>query len=57
MSNDYGLDDVDRELMVAVRKAVAGYNNGDPVKDFIDDDQMVEAMVLLVRIMDTGTAK
>ncbi len=57
MSDYYEMDDLDRELMVLVRKAVEYENNGDPAKDAIDGDEMVAAMRLLVEIVDAGFAK
>lgn len=38
------------ELLDIVRKAVKYSKQGDPLKDFIDQDQIVDALVLLVKI-------
>jgi hypothetical protein len=57
MSEYYEMDDPDRELMVKVRKAVEYEDNGDPAKDAIDCDEMVDALRLLVEIVDAGHAK
>ena len=38
--------------MRKVREAVSYAENGDPVKDVIDEWEMVEAIILLVRIID-----
>lgn len=50
------MDDLDRELMEKVRKAIRYEDNGDPAKDAIDYDEMVEAMRLLIDIVDAGGA-
>lgn len=52
----YELDDVDRYLLVKVRKAVAFEDNGDPAKDVIDESEMIDAMRLLLSIIDAGHA-
>jgi hypothetical protein len=49
-----GIDDVDRELLSKVSKALAYYSNGDPIRDFIDTDDMVAAMQLLMRVVPDG---
>jgi len=57
MTQFYEMDDADRELMVKVRKAVEYEANGDPAKDAIDESEMVDAMRLLIEIVDSGFAK
>lgn len=39
-------------LSKTVRKAVKGIDNGDPMKDFIDDYEIMEALEWLVWYMD-----
>ena len=48
----YELDDTERALLETCRKAVAYDDNGDPAKDAIDEDEMIDAMRLLLRIVD-----
>lgn len=52
----YEMDDVDRALVAKVREAIAYEDNGDPAKDVIDDDEMIDAMRLLLQIIDAGCA-
>jgi hypothetical protein len=52
----YEMDDVDRALVVKMRKAIAYEDNGDPAKDVIDYDEMIDAMRLLLQIIDAGCA-
>lgn len=47
----YELDDEDLRLLKLVRKAVAYENRGDPAKDAINYDDMIEAMRLLLAIL------
>jgi hypothetical protein len=48
----YEFDDPDRDVMDKVRCAVQFDRNGDPIKDAISDDEIAEALALLVRIVD-----
>jgi hypothetical protein len=57
MTQIHEMDDFDRELMVKVRTAVEYHTNGDPVKDAIDDDEVAQALHLLVQIVDAGGVK
>lgn len=57
MADFYELDGADRELMVKVRTAVEYAINGDPIKDAIDDGEIVEALRLLVEVADAGYVK
>jgi len=57
VSEFYEMDDPDRELVPVVRRAIEFSENGDPVKDAIDEDQMVDAMRLLLQIVDAGFAR
>lgn len=50
----YELDDLDRELLLKVREAIEYDDNGDPVKYVIDEDEMIDAMRLLLAIVDGG---
>ena len=54
---EYELDDMDRALVAKVREAIEYENNGDPAKDVIDYDEMIDAMRLLVQIIDAGCAR
>lgn len=56
MMEPYEMDDVDRALVAKVREAIAYEDNGDPAKDVIDDDEMIDAMRLLLQIIDAGCA-
>ena len=47
----YELDDLDRALIVKVREAIAYDDNGDPVKDVVSEDDMIDAMRLLLNIV------
>lgn len=49
----YEMDDVDRELLKKCAKAVAYFNNGDPMKDVLDQDEMEDAIRLLVSVTRT----
>ena len=53
----YEMDDLDRELLAKVRKAVEYDDNGDPVRDVVDEIDMIDAMCLLVQIVDAGCAQ
>jgi hypothetical protein len=52
----YELDDIDRALLEKVREAIAYDDSGDPVRDVIDEDEMVSAMRLLLDIINAGHA-
>lgn len=52
----YEFDDLDRELLKKVRKAVEYEDDGVPAKDVIDESEMVDAMRLLLEIVDAGFA-
>jgi hypothetical protein len=52
----YEMDDTDRELVAKVREAIEYEDNGDPAKDVIDYDEMIDAMRLLLQIIDAGCA-
>ncbi len=52
----YEMHDLDRELIAKVREAIAYDDSGDPVKDVIDDADMIDAMRLLLEIIDAGCA-
>jgi len=48
------IDDVDRELLAKVSKALAYCSNGDPLRDFLEFDDITEALELLMRVIPTG---
>lgn len=52
----YRMDDIDRSLIARVRRAVDYDAEGNPVKDVMDEDDMVDAMRLLLQIIDEGCA-
>ena len=54
--NYYELDDADRALLAKVHEAIACEDNGGPAKDAIDQDEMIDAMRLLLDIVDHGYA-
>ena len=56
MSTPYELDSQDRSLLKKVREAIAYEDNGDPARDVVDDDDMIDAMRLLLAIIDAGGA-
>lgn len=56
MNQPYEMDDLERELLVKVRTALEYEDNRIPVKDAIDEDEMVAAMRLLIEIVDAGYA-
>lgn len=52
----YDLDDMDLKLVEKVRTAIEYESNGEPAKDAIDEDEMIDAMRLLLEIIDAGCA-
>lgn len=52
----YEFDDVDRALIEKVRLALEYEDNGDPAKDVMDESEMIDAMRLLVQLIDAGVA-
>jgi hypothetical protein len=54
--NVFEMDDLDRELLVRVRLAIEYVNEGHPAKDAIDEIEMIDAMRLLLKIIDAGHA-
>lgn len=52
----YIMDDIDRALVARVRKAVDYDNDGNPARDVIDESEMIDAMRLLLQIIDAGHA-
>lgn len=53
----FKMDDIDRALVEKVREAIIYDDNGDPVRDVVEESDMIEAMRLLLRIIDKGHAK
>lgn len=49
------VDDVDKETIAKLREAVAADDNGDPARDYIDDDELLDAGRLLLKILDGTT--
>jgi hypothetical protein len=54
--DQYELDTPDRELMVKLREAVEHIKNGETVRGVLDEDDIAEALRLLVDIVDEGCA-
>lgn len=48
--NHYELDDLDRALLVKAREAIQYDDEGDPIKDAIDEDEIVDALRLLLKV-------
>lgn len=48
------IDDVDRQLLAKVAKALAYYSNGDPLRDFLEFDDITDALSLLMRVIPDG---
>ena len=48
----YELDDPDIELLAKCREAIKYDENGDPMKDILDEDDFKDAVYLLVRVID-----
>jgi hypothetical protein len=51
------LSDAQKATIEKARKAVKFADNGDPAKDAIDDDEVLDALRLLVQIIDDGRAE
>jgi hypothetical protein len=51
----YEMNDRDRAIMAKVQKAVRYLNNGDPLKDAIDDYEVAEALELLTKMVGRAT--
>lgn len=49
---NYELDDLDMRLLEKLRDAIKQYKNGDPLKDFLDEDDLIDAVELLITIVD-----
>jgi hypothetical protein len=49
---NYELDDLDRRLLAKCREGLEFHRNGDPIKDVMDEDDLIEAVELLVKIVD-----
>lgn len=54
MSSEYELDDLDRRLIERCREAVEYDDNGDPMKDVLDEDDFRDAVRLLVLLTGGG---
>jgi hypothetical protein len=53
----YELDDPDRELIIKLREAMEYHRNGDPVRDLLYTSDFIEAVELLLAVVDSGAAK
>lgn len=53
MESDYELDDLDRDLLQKCRVGVGYLENGDPLKDVLDQDEIEDAIRLLIKITTT----
>lgn len=52
----YELDDIDLELVEKCRAAIEYERNGDPVKDVMDESDLIDSVHLLIAIIDAGGA-
>ena len=50
----YVLDDLDREMLELVRNGLDMHTRGDPIKDCMSEDDFIEALRLLMEIVDAG---
>ena len=50
---EYELDSLDWQLFKKCKQALEYDSNGDPIKDVLDPDDIVEAIRLLVTIINT----
>lgn len=50
----FEMDDLDRELMAKARKAMECHDNGDPIKDVLDEDDIPHVLALLISIVECG---
>lgn len=48
---NYELDDLDRALLKKIKRGVAYEDNGDPIRDVLDEDDMTDACPLLLRVL------
>lgn len=55
MNKPYELDDLDRDLVAKCRVAIEYEDDGNPARDVIDSDEMIDAMRLLLNIVDGST--
>lgn len=51
MTNPYEFDDPDRALIRKLRRAIWAVNKGDPAKDYLDEDDFVDAARLLLQVI------
>jgi hypothetical protein len=56
MRDYFKLDDVDRATVGEVRKALAVIDDGSTASDAISEEETVEALRLLLQIVDDGYA-
>jgi len=53
----YELDDFDLRVLQLCEEAIEYDDNGDPIKDVLDEDDIVAAIRLLVTIINTEKGK
>lgn len=53
----YSLTDEDKHLIAKVRSEIDDFNEGHPVGGVISVDEMIDALCLLVNIVDAGGAE
>ena len=56
VKNRYEMDDIDRQVLALAREGVAEDDSGDNARDVMDESDMIDAMRLLVAIVDAGHA-
>lgn len=49
---NYEFDDLDLRLIAKLRPALEYFREGDPIKDFLDEDDLIEAAELLLAVID-----
>lgn len=48
----YELDSLDSVLVEKLRDGIEQWKNGDPIRDFLDEDDLIQAAELLIAIID-----
>lgn len=51
---NYEFDDVDLALIAKLREAVGYSDEGHPIRDFVDEDDLIEAARLLLKVHDAA---
>lgn len=51
---DIELDDLDRALALKIMAALRYFDSGEPLRDFVDEDDIVDSMRLMLRLLPNG---